>query len=302
MKKVTILWLMLTSITFPILVQAAEEPASLISVANPRISTGIHIGDVLQREIQLEAKAPYQLSMTALPKKGERNQGVELVDIGVHTEKTGDGNRYSVSLSYQIFSTGQLPKVLRLPETALALTGGQEAAAINVPAWQFWFSPLVTGSIHTARDNIQPQIKPSLVDSDAHRLRFVLALVALMTGLAGLVYVNADKRWLPFMGGEFSQAYRKLRKLPKKAGQEQQALQYVHQAFNQVYGRSLFRKNLGQFFAAYPEYSPMRNEIDAFFVRSETLLFTTQPVDAAQFIQDAQHFCRSLRDCERRVA
>ncbi|MCB5184979.1 nonribosomal peptide synthetase MxaA [Methylobacillus gramineus] len=302
MKKVTILWLMVASLILSAAGYAAEGPVNLVSVLNPRMTTGIHIGDVLQREIHLQSKAPYQLSTTALPIKGERNQGVELVDVAVQTDKAGDDSRYVVTLSYQVFSAAKQPKVLRLPDTAFAFTGGKEAAAVNIPVWQFWFSPLVTGSIHTARDNIQPQMKPFLIETDTHQLRFGLALALMLAGLVGLVYVNADKRWLPFMGGEFSRAYRKLRKLPRTPGQEQQALQHVHQAFNQVYGRSLFRQNLEQFFAEHPEYRQMQDEIDAFFARSDTVLFTTQPVDAAKFIEDTQQFSRALRDCERRVA
>lgn len=293
MKKALIVCLSLWAST---VVHAA--PATLVSVQDPRASTGIEIGDVLQRTLVIDAQAPYELPNSALPIKGARIDGVELVDIAVRDDKRGNDHHYEISLRYQVFQGAAKPLVMRLPQTTLALTGGSEAANITVPAWHFWYSPLVAGDIHTARSNLQPQIKPALLPQDTSSLRLALAAAVLAVGLIGLLYINAERRWLPWMGGHFAQAYRQLR----KAKSQSQALAILHQAFNRVHGQTLFRPQLPEFLAAHSQYQGLATEIDAFFQRSESLLFTRQDSDLPVLIKDLQQLSRRLRDAERRVA
>ncbi|MCB5191513.1 nonribosomal peptide synthetase MxaA [Methylobacillus arboreus] len=277
---------------------AAE--ATLVALENPRVSTGIAIGDVLERKLVIEAKSPYELPASALPLKGERVDGIEVMDVSLQSEKAGDGHRYQVKLSYQVFAASDKPRVMRLPAATLNLAGGNTPVEVSIPAWHFWYSPLVAGNIHTARSNAQPQRKPALLDTGMEPLGLTLAV--LLLGLGGLVYINADRRWLPWMGGSFAQAYRKLRRLPPQAGSNAQALGYLHQAFNRVYGRALFRRQLGEFLAQHPQYQSLAGEIDGFFQRSEALLFAHGNADSAALIKDLQQLCRRLRDCERKIA
>ena len=281
---------------------AQAAPATLVSLHNPRASTGIEIGDVLQRSLVIESEAPYELPGSALPIKGARIDGVELVDIAVKDDKRGNGHHYEITLTYQVFQGGAKPLVMRLPQTTLALTGGSEAANITVPAWHFWYSPLVVGDIHTARSNLQPQIKPALLPQDVSSLRLGIAIAVLVIGLIGLLYINAERRWLPWMGGPFAQAYRQLRKSSLKTQGQGQALGILHQAFNRVHGQTLFRPQLPEFLVAHPQYQSLAGEIDAFFQRSESLLFTRQDTDVPALIKELQVLSRRLRDAERRVA
>ncbi len=301
MKKLTTLF---SICLFPIslcagaMAYAAE--ATLVSLDNPRIATGITIGDVLERRLVIEASPPYELPKSALPLKGERVDGIELVGVALQGEKTAGIQRYEVKLSYQVFAAASKPSVMRLPALTLALGGGDTPAEVSVPAWHFWSSPLAAGNIHTARSNAQPQRKPTLLDTGPERL--ALALAVFLVGIVGLVYINADRRWLPWMGGSFAQAYRKLRKTPAQTGHQAQALGYVHQAFNQVHGSTLFRRQLGEFFAQHPQYQPLAKDIDSFFQRSETLLFTGENADSPALVKELQQLCRRLRDCERGIA
>ncbi|SNR93468.1 mxaA protein [Methylobacillus rhizosphaerae] len=278
---------------------AYAEEATLVRLDNPRVSTGVEIGDVLERTLVIEAKSPYVLPKSSLPLKGEREDGIEIVGVALKSEKAGDGQRYELKLSYQVFAAASKAQVLHLPAMNLALSGGDAAVDIGIPAWHFWYSPLVAGDIHTARRQAQPQRKPALLETGVERLG--IALAALLLGLGGLVYINAERRWLPWMGGNFAQAYRQLRKLPLQSGNHVQALVYLHQAFNQVYGQTLFRRQLDGFFAENPQYQSLATEIEDFFQYSETLLFTRESVDSAVLIRRVQQLCRRLRDCERRV-
>ena len=298
MKKVTMLFCI--SLLHGAAAYAAEP--ALVALENPRVATGIHIGDVLERKLTVEAPLPYELHKTALPLKGERINGVELVGVALQgPQKAGDNQRYELTLKYQLFAAASKPMVMRLPEVALPLAGGDTPAEIHVPAWHFWYAPLASGNIHTARSNAQPQRKPALLNTSPQRL--AIALAVLLLGIGGLIYINADRRWLPWMGGSFAQAYRKLRRLPSaQAGAHAQALGYLHQAFNRIHGQALFRGQLGDFLAQHPQYQPLSGEIDRFFQRSEALLFTREHADSAALVGELQQFCRRLRDCERRVA
>lgn len=282
-------------------VQAQETDARIVSIANPIQSNGIHIGDVLKRSITLEVKPPYQISRNAYPTKGANQNGMELVDFKVESASNGQGTRYRLDFSYQVFAYAKTPTVMQLPAEKLALTGGPKALAINIPAWHFWFSPLVDGDVLTVKANVQPQQKPELVDIGAHQVR-LMGLIGLLTvALGAALYINADRRWLPFMGGAFAQAHRRIKQLSDASGEERKALMYLHQAFNQVHGSNLFARDIETFMTAHPGFARMKTEIAGFFQRSNTVLFAAPPDDRTAFMRELVILSKALRDCERGV-
>lgn len=281
----------------------AQEPAArIVKIINPSYSNGIHIGDIMERKVVFEAGAPYQISRTALPTKGARQEGIELADIQIGTSQRDRKTRYEIALRYQIFAHAATPVVMQLPAETFALTGGPQALSIKLPGWRFWFAPLVVADINTAKDNLQPQYKPTLINPGTHQYRLAVFLGLLLTGLFGLVYINADRRWLPFMNGAFAQAHRKIKRLPNMPAKEKQALLSLHQAFNTVYGANLFAPDLTQFIEAHPRFAKVRTEIEAFFEQSNKSLFAQASHDHAQFFADLTTFSKRLRDCERGVA
>jgi len=302
MKNLIIKLVVLASLAFIMPVALAQEPdARILSVINPAQSNGIRIGDVLSRTLEIEANAPYAIPKTALPMKGENRSGIELADIAVKTSKRGNKNIYSITLTYQVFASAAKPVVMQLPEERFVFSGGAKALSIKVPAWHFWFSPLVAEGVSNAKENMQPQFKPALIDIDAHYTRFWVFLALSVTGLLGLVYVNADKRWLPFMNGAFAQAHRSLKKLPGNPAGEKNALVYMHQAFNRIHGENLFINNLEQFLAAHPEFSRLKNDIIEFFQRSNASLFASRQENSELYINNLIVLSKRLRDCERGV-
>lgn len=279
--------------------QAQEADAMIVSITEPMHSNGIHIGDVLKRSVTLEVKPPYQISKNVFPMKGSNQDGMELLDFKVETAQNGQETRYRLDYSYQVFANARMPSVMQLPMERLVLTGGPKALTINIPSWHFWFSPLVNGDILTAKANLQPQHKPELVDIGTHRTLLTGFIGLLITSLAVAIYFNADRRWLPFMGGAFAQAHRRIKRLSDTFGEEKKALMYLHQAFNQIYGRNLFAREIEDFLVAHPGYTRMRKDIVDFFQRSNKALFAVQPNDRAAFIRELVILSKGLRDCER---
>ena len=279
--------------------QAQEADARIVSIDNPAQSNGVRIGDVLKRTVTLDISPPYQVSKNAFPMKGSNQDGMELVDFKLETTRNGQSTRYRLDYSYQVFANARMPTVMQLPAEKLVLTGGPKALSINVPAWHFWFSPLVNGNILTAKANLQPQHKPELVDIDTHRTLLTGFIGLLIASLAAAIYFNADRRWLPFMGGAFAQAHRRIKHLSGRLGGEKKALMYLHQAFNQVHGSNLFARDIETFLAAHPGYARMRKEIVDFFQISNKALFAAPPNDAAAFTRELVILSKALRDCER---
>lgn len=298
MNKPLQTFIMLASLLATSHAVGALPEARIVRLVDPTRSIGIHIGDVITRTVEIEAQPPYQLSKNTLPVKGSSQNGIELADIQVSHQKNID----IITLQYQVFASQSTPGVMQLPAEKFALTGGSKALAISIPAWRFWFSPLVTAEISHAKESLQPQYAPSLIDASTHQNRLMALLALALIGVAGLIYINGEKRWLPFMNGAFSQAYRKLKKMPKTRAQVQTALLHMHHAFNQINGANLFASDIDQFVAKHPEFSKLKPAIQRFFEESGKFLFTNQQANSEPFINSLVALSKNLRDCERRVA
>lgn len=303
MKTLTIQFAIVAAMLASSASLAAVEPeARILRIVNPPQSNGIHIGDVLQRKVKIELKQPYAISKTAFPLKGSNTQGMELVDISVRTDAGDDKTVYTIALSYQVFAHANSPVVMQLPAQSLAVTGGNKAITLNLPPWRFWFSPLVAAAdIADARASLQPSQRPVLVDVSGHKARLAMFAGLFMVGLIALVYINADRRWLPFMGGPFAHAHRRIKRLQKNPAQQEQALLHLHQAFNRTFGANLFSSNIQQFLAQHPKFAGLKAEIEAFFEKSNRALFAGAAGAHDTSVQELLTLSRQLRDSERGV-
>jgi len=306
MKNLIIRLIGLTSLFVAPCALSQEAEAKIVNVINPPFSNGIQVGDVLSRTFEIETGLGYQIPKTALPMKGENRNGIELTDVTVKSSTSKTKNNYTITLRYQIFTSAEKPVVMQLPEEKFVLTGGTKALSIQAPTWSFWFSPLVAEGVTNAKGNLQPQYKPTFINLDAHYARLWASLAALMMGLLGLIYINADKHWLPFMNGAFAQAHRQLKKLAKAGVSEneavhKQALIYMHQAFNKIHGENLFASEVDQFVRAHPAFEKLKAEIMGFFTQSNASLFASQLKNGAETLSALITLSKRLRDCERGV-
>jgi mxaA protein len=290
------------------ILHAAEEAAtaSIIALTNPAQTFGVQIGDKLSRKVVLEVPAPLKIADTAFPKKGSKNNGVELVEVGIAAEQQKTLTRYTVNLTYQTFANPGKPQVMYLPVEKFSLSGGAKPEVLEIPTWSFWFSPIVAGNITTAEKNIQPEAMPPLLDISGHKTRLAAFSTLLAVSLLALLYLNADGNWLPFMGGAFARAHRQLKRLAKSKGtktsvEEKQALVYIHQAFNQHLGANMFARDIEPFIAKRSSFKKMKAEIAQFFDQSNQALYAIEPRDSQKTIMDLVRLSKQLRDCERGV-
>jgi mxaA protein len=284
----------------------ATTAAPTFTVTNPPSTNGLHIGDVLSRTVTIVAPAGTTFAENALPKKGSKRDGIELVDVVLESKKNADHTQYVLQLRYQVFAASPAPTVMHLPSEKLAFTGAS-GTAIEIPAWGFWFSPLVSGGTVTAKKNILPEFKTPLIDSRAVQQRLGGFLIMAIASLVALLYMNADGHWLPFMGGAFARAHRQIKRLasssrPKTVAEEKKALVYLHQAFNQHYGANIFARDVEEFVSLRPGFKGMQQEITQFFEASNQSLYDAGTRDSQQVIAQLVQLSKQLRDCERGVA
>jgi mxaA protein len=281
---------------------AQESNANIVNIINPSKSVGIQIGDLLNREIEIEVLKPYQISKNAFPVKGTNKNGIELNDIKINSTISDEKITYKIKLSYQVFGYSAKPSVMQLPAERIEVTGSAATPfIISIPAWRFWHASLVPTGIKSAKDNIQPQHKPTLIDLYPHKIRLIALVTMFAVGLIGLIYINADKQWLPFMNGAFAQAHRKIKQLGKNKTGEQKALLFMHQAFNKTHGANLFANDVGNFISANPAYASLETEITHFFERSNAALFSDHTENSEQLISELITLSKALRNCERGV-
>ncbi len=295
--------LLLIALLFQSALTYAEDNAIAISnLTNPARSTGIQIGDILQRSMTFETSTPQNIITKALPAKGVRNDEVELIGSRIVRMKEGSKNQYKLELSYQVFTNTTKPKVMALPAQTIKISSSEE---LILPAWHFWFSPLVETSIANAKANVQPQVKPPTIDLNQHALGLKVFSVMLILSIIGLIYVNANTQWLPFCKGNFARAHKQIKQLSRNkmpdANRLKKAFFSLHASFNKTYGSNVFANDVDDFISQYPRFKSLDQQILEFFTLSNQTLFSRDRQDDPELLLKLLSISKSLRDCERGV-
>lgn len=295
--KILFLALFLTGPVF-----AENANGATVTIKNPARATGIQIGDALTRNIVIETAAGQKIVPTSLPVKGVRTEGIELVEAKLSSSEDKAKATHTLALRYQVFADSISPVVMKLPVESIQLTGGEQ---IEIPAWNFWFSPLVDTPLTNVLANVQPQDKTPLIDQSRYGSALAVYLSLLVIGLFGAIYVNADRQWLPFMGGAFSKAHRSIKKVARSREDDntkvKKTLVSLHQAFNETYGRNLFLPDVDDFIKQHPAYQKIAADISRFFEKSNQALFSKREKNLQELVANLLAFSKSLRDCERGV-
>lgn len=255
----------------------AELPAPIHSLSvNPTADKTITIGEVFNSEIQVTMAAGYVLETAVLPQPGSAvNDVLEWRDVQ-WTAQTADGEtRYRIGLDYQAFKGVRTAESLTVPPLLLRFRHGDEAVAVEAPAWTVTLTPLIASATPdeavVLRGDLPP---PTLPPSQAG-----WGVAACLGGLFGLAaYAAWRLEWLPWQRRKpFARAARVLRKLARRSPTPQryaQAARQFHAALNEVAGYALISPLLPRFLAENPLYAPFSAELAEFFARSDRLFFT----------------------------
>ncbi len=288
---------------------AIDDQYISVDIVDPTRDAGYVVGDILQREITLTVRQPYQLITESLPIVGYEHRyrgkksGIELVKVNQSIKQGANSETYLIDLSYQVFKTDRVakPAALRAEVLKLRNTKTKKVVQYKLPDFTFRISPLsLIGQINLDQE-MYPFIPPLTLDHQPITFNIKVLAAILALALLGLLYIFGTYTWLPRMGAPFAKAYRDIKKLPNSPEGIQQAITRVHQSLNQTAGGSLFNNNLDQFIAQQSAFLPMQAEIEQFFGLSHEVFFedASQSLTAENPKTWLLQFCRRMRDCER---
>ncbi|MFO1350545.1 MAG: hypothetical protein U1F68_07675 [Gammaproteobacteria bacterium] len=279
----------------------AQVAVRQIEVDNPR-PFGYLIGDRIERDIRFELSKPYRLEVRALPKPGRINLWLELRPPRVEASDAGVVNRYRIKMTYQArnldarHKTIAVPQLYRFTVPAMAARSNKPSPS---PAWRFTVATLTDPAESVA--DIRPPLAPPV--KAMSRLAVAIPALLLVVALTGLAYAwGLGAGW---GRSPFAVAIRRLRRLrrdPWDAAHYGEALRYVHAAFNETAGQTLFAEGLDAFFARAPRYAPLQHAITALFRHSRAVFFGAYEEGAHYSLAALIAICRDCRRAERGLA
>ena len=264
-------------------------------------SFGITVGDKLSHHYVLKCDADASLIESSLPVVGELSYWLSLVDVKV--EHIGDEGRclYSLKLTYQTFYAPLDVRALQTPAFTVEFQDGVSTSSLDIPAWTFTMSPIKqiqpggVGSEQIATQFMQDSITPSRLSTVRDRQRVALSVAVLVVSLTLFCWLSG---WINIgQGSPFIKAKKRIQQLVSNSASEQAELQqcllFVHEAFNQRAGYTLFSSKLDVFFEQQAQFSSLRQEVDSFYRLSQRVFFFGENVSENN-IKQALQLCDRL--------
>jgi mxaA protein len=270
--------------------QSAVAQVTSVSFHGPAREFGYFAGDVLVTESAIGVVPGTVLDTRTLPVPGAVNANLDLR----HIEAVQNGNSVHMRVEYQNFLAPERVMQSELPALHLGFMRGGTVYAVALPAFAFHVSPLRVPQ-RTDDDKADLRGNHAIALLDERRDLVRLAVSVVVACLAGLVLAGG-RGWLPGLGRPARPFAIAARRVAMVAGAEADALQALHHAFDATAQRHVFAADLDDFIAAQPRYNGLRREIEAFFQRSEKMLFGRASQGAGM---DLLRFARKLRRAER---
>jgi mxaA protein len=285
---------------------AADVPTDTLRAITiePR-AFGYHVGDIVEREVIVQAPRGFVLDEATLPRPGARGKALELQAVSQHTESESGGTRHELKLRYQVFMSPTEVRTLEIVPFSLSFKGDGRDQDLRVEAWPVTVSPLVPTEVspREGMGELRPDAAPPLIDTRSTQTRLLAYGVVLLLCLAYLAQVYIAMPWWASRKRPFANAWRQLSGLPagSPSVEWRAAFQRVHDALNQTAGEVVFEHGVDRFVAAQPRYAGLRAELLTFFEQSRREFFAGgQPAaDGGRWLVE---FCRKCRDAERGAA
>lgn len=271
-----------------------------IGLEAPQRSYGYTLGDVVTLTAVIDEDSGYRLDRNSIPQPGALNDW--LVPKDARLQETDAQHSYRLTLTYQLFKSVRDTVGVSLPELPMTFSNGRDIRQQAIPAWTFYYSPLIPGKLADNEIQLQSPALPLPLDSRLHErvLYLLLGLIAVL-----LVYLAWIYDYLPFArryAGPFASACKTLEKLMQQPGDEahREALHCLHQAVNATAGETVFFTTLQIFLQTHPAFEAARRPLEKLYRRSERLFFTDQPVVSdKKTLAEIFDTCRLCRKIER---
>lgn len=262
----------------PIVALAQPDSAPLrLSVIEPR-AYGYRVGDTALREITIEVPQRLRLDEESLPAIGRHGPALELRSLRREAETSANGTRLTLWLEYQVFGAPVAARVYELPALRLRFDGTPRPEELFVESWPVVVAPLTPERAPQRRGlgDLQPDTAPMPRDTRPEQLLMAACAVSALGLGAYLAFVYFGLPWLSGRHRPFTRAYRRLRagrKAPVSLQAWQDACRAIHAAFNETAGQVVFADTVDGFVSRAPRFAPLREDIRAFFARSQVAFF-----------------------------
>lgn len=256
---------------------------------------GYVIGDKIRHRLIIETRSGIHLESASLPTKGDLNRWLSVDQI---TVRPVSEHLTEIELTYQVFYAPLEVKMLSIPGFKLRFKQGEQSIEQLVPEWPFTVSPIHELAVRKEEGNTyrRPDATPTLISSqNAWRaLSGSLALGVISGWLLAFRYgyfIGFSRRSI------FSRANRQLKKLqPNELGL---ALMIIHQAFNQLNHKPLFKHRLSEFYRRRPEFKEIGPDLEWFFNFSNDYFFGGNPSVGADEWSALRRLCQRCLELER---
>ena len=203
-------WLLVSAWTliFSLAAAAAATDGSIVerlTVTQPR-SFGYALGDIVERDVTLVLRLPYELDLSALAAAGPANFWLTRRPPEVTREAGRGVTSYDIRFRYQVTNFDPGTNDIPVSHENLSYTDGEESAQMLIPATRI----RVHGLLAAEAETIQPDLAPrALPFAPTRALAWALLACVSLVGLALL-------RWDLFSAGArapFRRAVQTLRPL-----------------------------------------------------------------------------------------
>lgn len=265
-------------------------------------SFGITVGDKLTHHYVIKCDADSGLIESSLPVTGELNYWLSLVKVDVEHIGDEDHCLYNLELVYQTFYAPLDVRALQIPAFNLQFEDlQQQKTTVEIPEWIFTMSPIKqiqpsgVGGEHAATDFMQKNIVPSRVSTIKDKQLQIISLCFLVISILVFSWLSG---WFNLgQGSPFIKAKKRIKNqlsnMEVNQAVLQQCLLFIHEAFNQRAGYTLFASNLDGFFEQQPQFESLRAEVDAFYRQSQATFFFDEQLNV-EIINKAQQLCQRL--------
>ena len=266
---------------------------------------GWQIGDLLERDLELNLPPGYRLDLESLPAAGVPGGAIEL--RRVDREGAADARRQRLRLRYQVMSAAAQPRLHELPVVSLRVLGPRADPALidlRVDALPVLVAPLtpLDAPVRQGLGELRPDRPPPLAPTAIERRVLVACAALVVLLLTWLLLWPAVTAWLGQRQRPFAQAERAVR-LALKAGdgplQREAAMRALHRAFNADAGRVLLPQDALAHARSSASLATLADEVVAFFDASSRHFFgPTASVPAELSAGDLRVVARRLRVAE----
>ena len=253
-----------------------------LAIIEPKQRVGYTVGDIIDRDITISIKKPYQLIEESLPivgyEKRYRGQllGMTLRDIQFNKKNTKDSITYKISLKYQIFTNNVVAKPAFITADYYRLINPAEPdkiVKVRIPELTIATSPIAIFGAVKVEDDMSTFRGPLSIETISSKMKVQYGAIGFVISILTLFYIYSRYTWFPKQSRFFSYIYRKYKKSNPNEKEIESFISALHHGFNQTINQALFINNKEELFKKNNSFKYIESEIDDFFKLSKAINF-----------------------------